>query len=487
LKKIIISSLLLINSLISKEVEVDLNKAIDLAIQNNAMNRISKLNLQMADAQYQQALSANYPSLDAIFYANRDKNDTIFQQRGYFTLSSEYSKIFALANTLNIPAGAARDAAQATISAMPANAFPQGQINADIDSIAKGRDTVVGQLEVNYPLYTGGKISSIIEQARLNKDIKREAINRDENSVVYDVKKYFYGYVLTNELYNLVDGIYSNMKFSRDLTKDFLENGTSLEIKKTDYLNIKLLTSLIESTRAKIDLNRKMLEGAIANVMGLKYNDTIKIVYEEQKILKQNIALQELVKEAMRLNPDVKTINLALKIKDEQIKEKKADYYPMVNVFGNISHTYNSYEYGYLNEDDENRWSIGLAVKMNLFNGFKTKNEVIEKRVDKSIINEKKLFLEDAVALQLKNEFIKSSIGFNQVQILKDAVKTAKENSKMNFKGYQYEMVEARDLVQSQLMEVYVKSDYLKNVHDYLLSLATIDKLVGREIENQTY
>ena len=31
-------------------------------------------------------------------------------------------------------------------------------------------------------------------------------------------------------------------------------------------------------------------------------------------------------------------------------------------------------------------------------------------------------------------------------------------------------------------METYVKADYLKNIHDYLLSLATIDKLVGDKI-----
>lgn len=44
-------------------------------------------------------------------------------------------------------------------------------------------------------------------------------------------------------------------------------------------------------------------------------------------------------------------------------------------------------------------------------------------------------------------------------------------------------MVEARDLVQSQLTEAYIRADYLKNVHDYLVSLATIDRLIGQEID----
>ncbi len=223
--------------------------------------------------------------------------------------------------------------------------------------------------------------------------------------------------------------------------------------------------------------------GAIANLVGLKHNDIVHIKYDSHKILKQNSSLQRLIKDAYTLNPDINSINLALKIKDEQIKEVRSNNHPMVNLFGNVSKTYNSYEYGYLNEEHENSWNIGVAVKFSLFDGFKTKNEILEKKLDRRIVEEQKILLEEGLALQLKNEFIKSSIGYKQIEILKDAVDTASENSKMNFKGFQYEMVEAKDLIQSQLVEVYVKADYLKYVHDYLVSLATIDKLVGTKID----
>jgi outer membrane protein TolC len=478
------------SSLYAKDLTLNLNQAIELALKNNGLNKISKLNLQIAQAQYQQALSANYPTLDAVMYANRDKTDTIFQQRGSFTLSSDLTKTLALANTLSIPEDASgvittRLATQAGISATPSSSFPEGSISADLDSTAKGRDTVRGQLELNYPIYTGGKISAIIEQARLNKDIKEQAIIRDKNSIVFDVKKYYYAYVLTNEFEKIVQVVYDNMKFSTDLAKEFLENGSDLKINRADYLNAKLTTSLIQSSLAKIELNKKMLEGAIANLVGLKYDDSLKIKYNKQNILKQNSSLQNLIKKAYALNPDINSLNLALKVKQQQIKEADSNNYPMVNLFGNVSQTHNSYEYGYLNEDAENSWSIGVALKLSLFDGFKTKNAVTEKRLDKKIVEEQRILLEEGLALQLKNEFIKSTIGFKQIEILKDAVNTASENSRMNFKGFQYEIVEAKDLIQSQLVEVYVKADHLKYIHDYLVSLATIDKLVATKIDDK--
>lgn len=482
MERILVIFLTLALSLFSKEVTLDLDKAIKMALDNNALNKISKLNLQVAQAQYEQALSANYPSLDAIVYANRDDQDTVFQQRGTFHLAADDLRTLATVMTTDPTALAALTDPTIPTSAL---GFTDQDINANINTVARGRDTVRGELQLNYPLYTGGKVSAIIEQARLNKDLQKQSIIRDRAQVIYDVKKYFYGYILTNELHSLVDSIYENMKFSRDLTKDFLENGTDLKINKADYLNIKLLTSMIQSTLSKIELNREMLRGAIANSVGIKYDNVLKIEYDEQKILKQDKKLQELVQSAAALNPDMNSMNIALKIKDEQIKEANSGHHPMINLFGNVSHTYNSYEYGYLNEDNENRWNIGVAIKIPLFNGFKTENEIVEKRLDKKIVNEQRLMLEEGLALQLKNEFLKSSIGYKQIEILKEAVETAKENSKMNFKGYQYEMVEAEDLVSSQMMEVYVKSDYLKNVHDYLLSLATIDKLVGEKVNQE--
>lgn len=443
----------------SKEITLNLNQAIELAIKNNGLNRISKLKLEVANAQYQQALSSNYPSIDAILYASRDNEDTVFQQRGEFTLPSDVSSLFGQMGLTSTT------------------------ISADIDSVARGRDTAVGELEINYPIYTGGKISAIIEQAKLNKEIAKQSIVRDRNSIIYDVKKYFYGYVLTDELSKLAKRVYENMSFSTDLAKEFLENGTDLKINRADYLNAKLTTSLIHSTLIKIELNKKLLESAIANLIGLKYNDKVVVKYQKQGLLKENRSLQELIKRAYILNPDINSINIALKIKNEQIKEVNSNYYPMVNLFGNVSHIYNSYEYGYLNKDDDNTWSLGLAIKMSLFDGFKTKNQVFEKKLDKRIVGEQKLLLEEAIALQLKNEFIKSSMGYKQIKILKDAVSTANENSKMNLKGFQYEMIEAKDLIQSQLIEVYVKADYFKYVHDYLISLATIDKIVGDKVD----
>jgi outer membrane protein len=477
--KIVIFLVIFLTSVFAENKNVTLNEAIQIALEKNKQNEISKLALEIAKVQYEQALSANYPAINAMVVGQRKKDDVIFQQRGEFTLPSSFSKTLALANALQISDSAIREATLAGITATPESAFPEGSISADIDAKAMGRDTVKASLNILYPLFTGGKISSLIEQAKLNKLLATNKITRANQDVIFDIKKYFYGYVLTNELYNLSNSTLKTMKFVSSLTKQFYENGNSLNVKKTDYLSVQVTESLIESIVAKLELNRAMVKSALANAMGLPWDSEINPIYKDSQLLPPNYILADLVKEAYRANTDITQMDIALKISEQQIKEQQAGHYPTVALMGEVSHTYNSYEYGFLNEDHANSWNVGFAVDMPIFDGFRTTNAVKEKKLDKKKMYLLQDMLKDGLALQIKNELTKASIGFKQIQTLKNTKKLAKENKELNIKGYEIDAIETEKVIQAQYIETYVKADYLKYVHDYLISLATIDKLIG--------
>ena len=71
MKKVFFILSLVTSCIYAKEVKINIEQAISLALENNGLNKISKINLEIAQAQYEQALSANYPSLNAM-YVQRD-------------------------------------------------------------------------------------------------------------------------------------------------------------------------------------------------------------------------------------------------------------------------------------------------------------------------------------------------------------------------------------------------------------------------------
>ncbi len=449
--KIILLLVLYYNVILAQSLSIDLNKALEIALENNKQHKISKLALEIAKTQYKQAQSLNYPILDMNIIALREKEDRTFSMRSQIDMSS-----------LPIPG----------VSSIPLN----------IETTAMGRDTVISSLDLLYPLYTGGKISSIIKQAQINKLLAKTSIIREKQNVIFDIKKYYYAFTLSSQLEKLASDTLDQMQFISALTKDFYENGNSLNIKKTDYLHIQLVVSLVKSTLAKIQAKRDMLRLALINTMGISWNTKVKILVSSKEVKEKKYQLESLVEEAFTSNIDIKKVKLALQITQEQINEAKAEYYPDVALSASLNNIYNSYEFGILNDDQENSWKVGILAKMTLFNAKRTSYKIMEKKLNKKKMIVLSEILKEATAIQIQSEFIKVNTSYKQMQTLKEAKTIAKEHRILNTRGYQIDVITIEKVIESQYMEAYIKADYFKYVHDYKLSLAKIDKLLGKEL-----
>ena len=454
--KYLILIFLFITSLFSETKNITLDEAIVIASKNNKQNKISKIALEIAQVQYDKALSANYPALNAMILGQRANDDSYLEMKGSIDLPD---KLIAALPTLD------------------------KELAVDTKVKLHGRDTVQGKLELVYPLYTGGKITSIINQAKLNKLLAANTIVRTNEDVVFDVKKYFYGYALTSQLLDIAKDTLDKMQYISQLTKDLYEHGESLNVKKTDYLSSRVTVSLIESIVAKLEANKILVESALINALGLPWDSKINITFDKDNIIPLDYSLDTLVKNAYENNNDISKMDIILKISEEQIKEKKADFYPSVAFLADTSHTYDSYEYGVQNKNQEDKWHIGFAAKMSIFDGFKTTNNVKEKKLEKKKVYLLKEMLKDGIALQIKNEFTNSLIAYKQIQVLKKAKKVAKESRELNLRAYQIDAIEPKDMIHSQYVKSYVDADYLKYIHTYLVSLSKIEKILGKELK----
>ena len=427
-------------------IELTLNQAIEIGLKNNQEQKITQLALEIADAQYLQARSALYPSVDVTVVGSRKDEGTNFVLKG---------EISVLGN--NVP--------------------------LNVDTEAMGRDTVQSSLNLNYPIYTGGKISSIIEQTKLNKKIKQKSVVQKKQELIFNIKNYFYSYVLANELYENAKDTFERMELIEKLTKNLLHS-ESLKVKKTDHLRVQLVTSLIESAVQKFHTSKELARSAIVNSIGLPWNEVVDIRYENEILFNKLDSMSSLVQKAYSFNQDIQKMKLAINISEEQIKEAQSAFYPEIGFNAKAQNLYNSYEYGIGSEQNENSWTIAVGVKIPLFDGFADTNKVMEKKLEKRKNSHTQILLKDAVALQIQHAFIQYENGYKQIKILEKSKEIAQKNTQLNIDGYQIELIPTSDVIQAQLTQSYTNVDYYKSVYDYKLAVAKLDRLIGLEVEN---
>ncbi len=495
-KKSILLSLC-ITTLLATEHKVSLDEAISIALKNNAKLKVSQTDIEIADTMHEQAKSANYPSLDMDISAMRLDEAPSFDMRGstivdntqnkalYNQMSQSYSAAATNFGLAGMTEAAASATASSNIYGGISAAMPT-QINMPINMDVKvaGRDNIISQLNMQYPLYTGGKISAIIKQASYGKKIAQESQRRTNNEVIFDVKRYYYAVMLTKQLKRLSKDTLDGMGFIRDLTSQLYQGG-SMNVKKTDYLRSKLSVNVLESLHEEIVQKELVAKSALIFAMGLPWADAVEAKQIEFKEPKIDETLDALIANAYKFNPDYTTLKIALEVHDAKIDEAKSDYLPKVGLMASAQNIYSDYDYGFVNKTNRNSWTIGVGVQWSLFNGMRTSNQVEQSRLEKLALEQKELILKDGLALQVKQSFLQMKSTYKQYTILTEASQTAKENRDLNTRAYQEDMVETKDVIESQLFESFTFASYYRALHDHAVSRANTDFIVAKAIENQ--
>ena len=481
-KTVLVLSLIASMSLFGETKMVSLDEAINIALQNNNSLKISQTSVAIAQTMYKQAMSANYPTLDASVSAMRMDEDPTFSMVGATMVDNRGQK--ALYTNLGNAATADGNAYTAGTYAGIVAATPD-QMLLPIKMRVKlaDRDSVISKLTMQYPLYVGGKISAITKQATLGKKIAQEGKRRTKNQVIYDVKRYYYGVVLMKQLKQLSHDTLERMGFIRDLSSRLYQGG-SMHVKKTDYLRSKLSVSLIESLDEEIGQKEMMAKAALLNAIGLSWKTEIDVRDKQLQKPVMNEQMKKLVDNAYKFNPDYTTLKLAIDVKKAKVDESKSGFLPHLGLSASVQNIYNNYDYGIVNDTNKNSWTIGIGATWSLFNGMRTTNEVQQRRLEKMKLEQTKVLLKEGLALQVKQAFLKMKSSFKQFGILSGAVEDARENRDLNTRAYQEDMVKTKDVIEAQLFESYTQGDFYRSQYAHAVARAKLDFIVGAAMES---
>ena len=445
---------------------LSLNEAVDIALKNNVEQRISLQSAAIAESQYQEALSAHWPTVNLQMSATRMDQDPTFDY--------------------------------------PANSIPLGNLGLSLSTVLSGfgvtipsnidvpmqrvklmdRDTVTATLEMMLPLYTGGKITSIVNQASLGKEIAQQEYHRTTLQVVRDVKRYYYAVKLTHGLSELAHDTVETLESTRDITKSMYEGGSG-SINKLDYLKTEMAVNYAKSLESEFDAKEKSATAALVHAMGVSWNSVIHIAEGDFPKSSNQPAIESLVEQALQFNPDMGMIKLAVKVADERVNEAKSAYYPQVALTANVRHIENAYDGGLVNADNKNSWTIGVVMSMPILDFGKTSNHVNTAKLQRNKMSETELLVEQGLAAQVKNLFIGLDAANQQVVLSEKTVNFSRDYERLTSQAYQIGASKPEDMIQASIYNAVVEGSYLRAQHDSANSIAEIEYFIGSQLNQQ--
>jgi outer membrane protein TolC len=146
------------------------------------------------------------------------------------------------------------------------------------------------------------------------------------------------------------------------------------------------------------------------------------------------------------------------------------------------------YHSGLTNSVNRDGWTVGIGMQWSLFDGFQTTGKVNQAKAQQRKLESQQILLDQGIALQIKQQFLSIKSASAQTKDSKEAVGYASENRKLHVRAYQEELVETKDVIESQIVETFALATNYRSRYALEMGLLSLEFLIGRNVEslNQT-
>jgi outer membrane protein len=329
------------------------------------------------------------------------------------------------------------------------------------------------QLQVTQTLFNSTVLRGIGASKRYM-NLSEEELQRTISSTILDVKRSFYGVLVTKEMYEIALASFDNASDNLRNVRAAYEQGLVAEF---DLLQAEVQVENIRPMVLQSGNAFMNAKDGLKIILGLDQNEDIDVsgemVYSAEPIPEPD----ETVTDALRGNYGIKALEIKKDVDQAFIDYYQSEYWPVLYAFGN---------YTYAGSDD--KWSfqnysssiVGVTLSFNLFNGGKSRQRIQQARVTMHQTEQQLSQYRDYVAMQVKSKI-------NDLRRVQSILEAQERNVELADRAYAIAVVRYREGTGNQL-EVQnadialrqARTNRLNSVYDYIIARAELDHLVGR-------
>lgn len=454
-----------------------LEECLQAALANNHARPASRFAIAVAEAQHRQVISSYWPQL-----ALRGGAQWLDESPNFLFPASSI--------TIDLQRPSAEAAGSAgSAGSNPPTAKPQGGSEAagltfpipEQNVILMDPQVFLGSVNLTWLLWDFGMRKGLREQTNGQIDMLEHEARRTDLEIVDTVKRYYFGSVLASRIREVGQLTLERMQATLDLTETMYKEGSGT-VKKTDYLDNLIMVESIRAMVAVLEKNEAMAQAALANSMGLAWNESARPADTEIPFEPVDADLESLVGSAYEFNPDWGKLQAALSALDGGIRTARSGHFPKVALVGDLHAWTNKLDSGMATDENKTGWTAGIMMEVPLFDGFLTSSRVAEARARRAEVNEKSFLLREGIGLMVKDAVLGLAAARKQHQATLDAKMAAEDNCDLNTRAYQNELVETGDVIRAQLMEAMMQVQHLKTRYDHAVLRSRLDFIVGTEV-----
>lgn len=430
--------------------ELSLKQAIDLALQENLGLRSAELKVRAAEGQTQAARGALVPQISASGSLLRLNSLVNMETGDVFYLP-------VLSGSTHMPTG---------------DVVPMSNFDISTDKIG---NTYAAKLSAQWPIYTGGKIWQGYQISRLSLEAAKKEMDTTRAGVILSVKKAYYGLLLSQRALAVAMEAKSNIDRHVERVRAMYGKGL---VSKLDLLRAEVQQSGLEPQVARmqnaVELSRYLLNLVLGRDPGAPVTASDSLVY-----MPASLDSASLIAAALKNRPEVAQLEVARLIADRAAKISYAGLQPSLVLMADYSYSKGQ---GFSGDEWQKNWDVGLAASWTLFDGGSTLGRIKEARSNARRVLLAKDQVADYIVLEVTSAYLSVKANEKAIRSQEKAVEQSWEALKIAQARYESGQATNLDVLDAQLALTQARTNHIQAIHDYLVSLAQLEKAVGVDL-----
>lgn len=345
------------------------------------------------------------------------------------------------------------------------------------DNLSVDLDNVyVGLVSLEQPLYVGGKIRAYNKVTAYAQDLAQVQLEGEDQKVMVAVDEAYWQIVsvaaklrLTEKYVELLQQMDNNVQIMQ-------KEGVATQ---SDALSVRVKLNEAQMSQVKAMNGLALSKMLLCQLCGLPLDSEIVLADEgEDALVVPEGRFQYSEQDILENRPELRSLDLAVKMYDEKSRIVRADFLPTVALMGNVLVSNPSFSKG-IKYEFGSMWNVGVVAKLPLFHFGEGLNKYRRAKSDVLITQFQLDDAREKVSLQVNQFEKKISECDSRLEMAHRNMESAEENMRVADIGFREGVVEPSVVMAAQTAWLKANSEEIDAAIERIMADVYLRQAVG--------
>jgi TolC family type I secretion outer membrane protein len=278
-------------------------------------------------------------------------------------------------------------------------------------------------ISVSQPLFQAGEAYLSYQQARLGQEMAGALVLNSRQQLLFQVTQAYFGVQLAQERLRVVQQAKETAARNLKIAESRFKAGSVVQ---ADVLSAQVHLARLTQEEMTAASQVKIGQSLLGTVVGLREAGERPLAPAPQEAAPLPPRLEDLEKTAQEQRPDLKRLELAARVAQQEYAKARLNYLPRVHVVAEYD-----VDQRRLFGASGDSYTVMALLNFNLFNGLSDLARVRESRAKEAQAREFKRDLEDRIRHQVTENILNLKTAHSRLQVARTAVAQGRESLRL--------------------------------------------------------